>query len=389
MGSPACPAPLSAIRVACDFPSRRPTRCSTRRSTPWRRHSPGSSGRGPEGRPQGARPAADDATVARASRSRPRIVTVGRGRPGPWHERLMRIEAGDLRYVDLDAGAVPDTPTPDVLVLLPSIGADDARNIAQAWCGRSAIFAAASVRPDLADVRTLPGDPAAVDPCSLRTRINAAAAAARGKRPTTAWRGIAPVDPTPDGVRDVSTLGVDVALFVGAAGAARQLETCLACAKHMRVPLVVAVHHTPSRRAAFRSEVSRFGRTAATVLPADPRGLEPGLYFVPAPLGRERPGPDLDVVATNLADAGLVVFECIGSGAGDKGLWGARAVADAGGTVVALEPASCAVPELVEAALAEGLCAATLSPSVYAATLRQVVPRVCAANDLARRSPAA
>ena len=334
---------------------------------------------------------ADGRPVTTSTRTRARIVLVGRGGHELWLARLRTVALHEVACVDLSEGpglceGVEDA---DVVVLLPSLGHAEAVTLAASVEDRAVAFAVGDEGAPLVGCRRLPADPAAVDDRTLRTRLNAAAARARHTRRSTRPGGLRHLDPTPPALAETLARGIDVAVFAGAEGADEQLDGILAALAPHSIPFVVAVHHLPSKRAAFRSRLARMAKGPVFVLPADAAGLEAGIFFAAAPLGRERPGPDLDLTLTNLVDAGLRVFVTLGSGLGDEGVWGARAVLDAGGAVAAIEPADCRHPALVQAACTEKLPSALLPVPVYAAIARRLVTGDCAANVPARRSPAA
>ncbi len=334
---------------------------------------------------------ADERAVAASTRTRARIVLVGRGGHGPWLARLRAVALHEVACVDPSKGqdAREGVEGADVVVLLPSLGRAEAVTLAASVEGHAVVFAVGDEGAPLVGCRRLPADPAAVDDRTLRTRLNAAAARARHTRRSTRPGGLRHLDPTPPALAEAVARGIDVAVFAGAEGADEQIDRVLAALAPSSVPFVVVVHHLPSKRAAFRSRLARLAKGPVFVLPANPAGLEPGIFFAAAPLGRERPGPDLDLTLTNLVDAGQRVFVTFGSGLGDEGVWGARAVLDAGGAVAAIEPAACRHQALVQAACTEKLPSVLLSIPAYVAIVRRLVTGDCAANVPARRSPAA
>ena len=158
----------------------------------------------------------------------------------------------------------------------------------------------------------------------------------------------------------------------------------LASALH-RVPVVIAQHMPPMFTAILAGRLARAtGREAKEAADGEP--LKPAtLYVAPgdrhmtvalaeAPVLRlndEPPvnfcRPAVDPLFASVAAAyGAAALGIILSGMGSDGAAGARAIADAGGSVIAQDEASSVVWGMPGAAAAAGACSALLPPALIA-----------------------
>ena len=223
---------------------------------------------------------------------------------------------------------------------------------------------------------------------ALRTRLNLLAAEARNQRRARGRRRSSVVLAPRRAMRSGS-VSADAVVFLGSSGAPEQLRHLLPSAGRPAVPVLLAVHHPPSQRTAFRSMLTRLSGGPMGLFTPPGRDLPPGLYVVPAPLGREVPGPDLDGLVDQLLAEGLRLLVCLGSGMGEDGVAGARRAREAGGRVVVVEPEACVQPSMVEAARQAGVVDERLTVLEMADLWSRVRAGACVANDGARRSPAA
>ena len=143
-------------------------------------------------------------------------------------------------------------------------------------------------------------------------------------------------------------------------------------------PLIVAVHHNPRFSDGFVEWVGELTDSRSRPLTWDALAeATPGSVFAAPAVANEdgRLQPDLDALLYALAEGGLTMLVAVASGMDDPLVPGLRAVTEAGGAVVALDPRDCAQPALVEAAIGAGVVDATVRVEALAWVIGAAKPR--------------